>query len=305
LPAVSILIVNWNDRDHLAACLASLADVPCDIVVVDNGSADGSAAMVSRQFPRVTLIALPDNAGFARGVNLAAMQARGQYLLVLNSDTEAVGRAVLDLADFLAVHQEAAVAAGQLVGADGEPQRGWNVRRLPSLPSFAVDLLLLHKLWPGNPVSRRHQALDVGYVEPAEVEQPAGACMMVRRDVFERLQGFDERFWPAWFEDVDFCRRVRAIGGRLYFVPAAVFRHHGGVSREHLSLSGFSRIWYRNLQRYVVKHHGRWGLLVIKPLVVVGMLLRAALRLTAGDPAGARAYLSVIADTISYQQRPR
>jgi GT2 family glycosyltransferase len=264
-----------------------------------NGSDAGSPELVARQFPECRLVRETTNLGFAGGVNAAARRATGDFLLLLNSDVEATLGSVDQLAAFLDARPDCAAAAGLLVDDSGRAQHGWNVRRLPTPVSLATNLLLVDRVWPGNPVRRRALALDIDTSAPLRIEQPAAACLMLRRSVFERVGGMDEAFYPAWFEDVDLCRRLYEEGAQVWLVPAAVFRHRGGVARERLGKRGFAAAWYRNLERYVAKHHGFTALAVVKVLVVVGMILRRGVGLLTGQREAVRAHAGVLRGTMT------
>jgi len=298
MATVSVIIVNWNAAQLLDACLSSLRGEAAEVVVVDNASADGSADMVVQNHPDVRVLRQARNTGFAGGVNAGAEAATGGHLLFLNPDAEAAPGAVSRLSRFLDEHPDAAAVAGRLVDADGQPQHGWNVRRLPTLSNLVSELLLVDRIWPLNPWRRRWLSLDVDAAVHAEVEQPAAACLMVRRTAFERVGGFDDRYFPAWFEDVDFCRRLRSAGGRIWYCPDAVFRHRGGVARDRLGRTAFAQAWHRNLERFVRAHHGGGALLLVKGATVVGMTLRIAACIVSGDGEGARAYSAVIRGTL-------
>jgi N-acetylglucosaminyl-diphospho-decaprenol L-rhamnosyltransferase len=299
LAAVSVLIVSWNSRAVLPRCLDSLQREPVETIVVDNASDDGSAEYVAQAWPAARLVAWPSNLGFAGGVNLAASQATGEFLLLLNPDATTTPGAIPRLVRFLEDHPEAGAAAGQLVDFVERPQRGWNVRRLPTLGSFAVDLLLLDKLWPGNPVSRRYLALDLDSSVPGPVEQPAAACLMLRRAAFDAVGGMDPGFYPAWFEDVDLCRRLLDAGWPIYFVPNAVFRHEGGVAARALGPEAFTVIWYRSMRRYVAKHLPGWRAVTVRALLVAGMLERMAVAAVRGRRPAFRAYARVLVETLT------
>jgi N-acetylglucosaminyl-diphospho-decaprenol L-rhamnosyltransferase len=295
---VSILIVNWNARDPLARCLRSLSifETPFQIVVLDNASSDGSADMVARDFPQVRLLRETENHGFAGGVNRTRRAATSDRLLLLNPDIEVPTAAAIDtLAQTLDSDSGIGAVGGRLVNPDGSPQHGFNIRRFPTIGSIAADLLLLDHLWPNNPATRHYAARDLADHQPADVDQPAAACLMVRASLFDALGGLDEQFHPAWFEDVDFCRRIRAAGFRIRYEPRATFVHHGGIAMRALGLGAFSKIWYRNLKRYVEKHHGRGARVLVQALIAVGMLLRIGISLVRGDREAARAYWSVLA----------
>lgn len=274
---VSVLIVSWNARDWLARCLASLAGTPHQVVVVDNASADGSAE-AARRVPGVEVVESARNLGFAGGVNLARRHARAPLLLLLNPDTEVTPGAIERLVDALEAAPDIGAVAGRLVNADGSSQEGFNVRRLPTIGSLTFDLLFVDHLWPGNPVTSRYYARDLDPDSPADVEQPAAACLLVRADVFDRLGGLDERFYPAWFEDVDFCQRLRAASYRIRYEPAAVFLHRGGVAKATLGDRAFSATFHANMVRYVARHHGRVASLWIRAAAAAGRLPRALAR---------------------------
>ena len=211
-PSVSVLVVSWQSAAWLERCLTAIDPGEAEIIVADNASTDGSAARARTVAPHATVIALERNLGFAGGVNAARAAARTPRLLLLNPDAAPTPGAIARLADALDQAPDIGAVSGRLVDADGTPQHGFNVRRLPTLASLAADLLLIDHLWPDNPASVRYYARDLDPDAPADVEQPAAACLMIRADVFDRLGGFDEAFWPAWWEDVDFCRRL--AGGR-------------------------------------------------------------------------------------------
>ena len=275
---VSVLIVSWHSREPLARALAALSAAPpacpTEIIVIDNASQDGTAEMIARDFPSVRCIASSRNLGFAGGVNAGRRHATGQYLLLLNPDAEPRAGALERLVSTLEHDRALGAAAGRLVDADGRTQVGFNVRRLPTLPSLLCDLLFVARLWPGNPASSRYVARDLDQDAPADVEQPAAAALMVRADVFDQLGGFDEVFHPAWWEDVDFCRRLLATGRRIRYDPSAIFVHQGGHSLAYLTRAEFLRVYYANLVRYVRKHHGAAAGALIRTLAPIGAGLR-------------------------------
>ena len=218
---VSLLIVSWNSRSRLQRCLGSLPRTNVEIIVTDNASGDGSADMVAAEYPEITLIRETENRGFAAAINLAVQRATSPLVLLPNADVEIFPDAIDSLSSFLDTNPAYGAAGGRLVDADGQFQRGFSVRRFPTMASFAVDLLLLDTVWPNNPVSRRYHAADLDDRVTQPVDQPAAACLMVRRAALEQLGGLDERFYPAWFEDVDLCRRLKAAGWEIAFVAEA------------------------------------------------------------------------------------
>jgi GT2 family glycosyltransferase len=119
---------------------------------------------------------------------------------------------------------------------------------------LAFEVLAINRIWPGNPVNRWYRCLDVDPLQPQVVEQPAGACFLFRRVDWERLGGFDEGFYPVWFEDVDFCKRLSLAGGTIWFCPSVRALHFGGHSVQKIELGCRQRVWYGSLLRYAAKH---------------------------------------------------
>ena len=156
----------------------------------------------------------------------------------------------------------------------GTAQTGFMVRRLPTPGALILEILLLNRIIPGNRVNRQYRALDLDYSMTFAVEQPAGAFLMVRREVWEKLGGFDEGFYPIWFEDVDFCRRAITSGYRLYYSPHAVAKHSGGHSIPRLTLQKRVFYWYRSLLKYSAKHFRPIAFRGISLAVIVGSILR-------------------------------
>ena len=168
-------------------------------------------------------------------------------------------------------------ACGKLVDAAGCPQAGFAVRSLPSPPALICEALLLNRLWRRNPINWHYRCLGFDFSAPAEVEQPAGAFLMIRRDVWADLGGFDEQFYPLWFEDVDFCWRARERGYRMRYTPQAVAKHTGGHSLEKISLENRQLYWYRGLLRFAAKHYRSGTYRMVCLAVFLGSILRGFL----------------------------
>jgi N-acetylglucosaminyl-diphospho-decaprenol L-rhamnosyltransferase len=315
--SVSIIIVSYNTREPLEHCLSSItrSDPAVETIVVDNGSTDGSAELVRTRFPGVRLVAGEGNLGFAGGCNTGANASSGNYLLFLNSDCRVMPGSVEGLTLALDQNPRAGAVAGRLVDPAGETQEGFNIRMLPTTWSIAADLLLLHRWLPSNRLSAGYRMAGFDHTDSVEVEQPAGACLMIRRELFAALGGFDEAFHPAWFEDVDLCRRLKDNGDKIFFVPSALFEHLGGATMRRLDFRRFTRMYYRNQSVYLKKHFGFWTGHFLREMTVAGMLLRSLLVLItpfrfrgpvgdAGRMEAAKAFLSVIPPAI-FGWRPR
>ena len=289
----STLVVSWNNRPFLGRCLESLPK-GSEIIVVDNASTDGSPDFIAETFPDVRLIRLDRNIGFGAAINRAAAEATGTYLLLLNPDAEATPKSVDRLMEFLDEHITCGAAGGRLLSMTEQWQRDVNLRGLPTFGTVAADLLLFKYVWPSNPLTRKAEAAHVTETSAQAVEQPAAVCLMVRRRTFDEVGGIDERFFPAWFEDVDLCRRILEAGWTIFFVPRSNFRHVGGSSVGTLSVSRTKRLYYQNLERYMAKHHGLMGRALTRSLIVTGMGLRASASALIGNGEGVRTYGSVM-----------
>ena len=274
-PDCSVVIVNYHSEALLRACLESLpssADpLSLEVIVVDN-SGTARASGVLDAWPDVRLIEAGGNVGFAHACNLGMANARGRHLLLLNPDTVAHPGAVATLSRHLDASPEAGVVAARLLNPDGTLQ--YSCRRFPRpLSIFFGRYSLLTRLFPGNPVSSDYLYLDWDHVQVRPVDWASGACLMVRRDVFERVGGLDEGYF-LFVEDMDWCRRIRDAGHEVVYVPEAEVTHRIGASR------GPVPAWvtwerHRSMLRYIRKHFG-WP----RPLVAMaafGLALRGAL----------------------------
>ncbi len=276
MPRCTAIIVTYNSAAHIEACVHALASQNCEIVVVDNASQDGTVARVqalARQIP-LQFITVSRNIGFGGGVNHGAHSASGDVLLVLNPDAIAEPGAVDALLECMA-RTGAAAAGAALKDGDGEPARGFAFRRLPTLTSLIFETMLINQCWAANPVNRRYRCLDANYSEEQEIDQPAGACLAVTQKTWEAMSGMDTQFFPVWFEDVDFCARLRESGRKIIYCPAARFQHSGAHSVGRLEFGDRQMFWYSNMLRYTLKHFAAWQVLVLRIGIVVGMGLRA------------------------------
>jgi GT2 family glycosyltransferase len=256
-----IVVVTYNSADVIEECLNACRRIPsASIVVVDNASTDGTRERV-RDIPGVELIANAVNLGFGAAVNQGISKLQTEAVLILNPD--AVPIQGIDALERCVLATDVGAAAGRLTSADGSNQEGFNVRGFPTAWTLAFEALGLNRLWPRNPVNRRYRPPTP--LEEADVEQPAGAFLMIRRSAWQRLHGFDESFFPIWFEDVDFCKRLKASGFRILYTPKAIARHQGGHSAIRLPWQERQLFWYGSLLRYASKH------LSIAPRRAVGL----------------------------------
>lgn len=270
-PALAGLVAHWHNESELAELVSAWPTDPrFELVIVDNASDRGLARGSAR------LLSPGRNLGFAGAINLALAESRAPLVLLLNPDAAPEAGALDSLLEGFAAQPEAAGLAPALVGPDGRAQHDWQLRSLPT-PLGIVGALLLPER------TRRDGEPRQG----ALVEQPAAAALALRRDVLIGLGGLDESFYPAWFEDVDLAYRLRAAGHAIVYWPAARFRHGRGASLPKLGYGTFLWAYYRNMLRYLRKHHGAWWAAVGRCLLPAGLALRT-LALAFGKPERAR-----------------
>jgi N-acetylglucosaminyl-diphospho-decaprenol L-rhamnosyltransferase len=272
---IGVVVVTWNSAASIETCLSSCGDLPA--IVVDNASDDDTVRRV-RTRPGVCLITNPQNVGFAAAANQGIAACAADYVLLLNPDARLTG-SVQPLAA-ACDDPSVAIAAGQLQNPEGAAQCGFAIRRLPTPGSLACEVLGVNRLFPRNPINRRYRCLDVDFSVRCDVEQPAGAFLMFRRELWQRLDGFDEQFRPVWFEDVDFCKRALALPCgdrqmRIRYLPEVTARHQGGASIARLEWSRRELFWYGSLLKYAAKHFSVREFRGVCAAVVLGSALRA------------------------------
>jgi N-acetylglucosaminyl-diphospho-decaprenol L-rhamnosyltransferase len=294
-PLLTGVVVHWRNEDLLAGLVAAWPRDPrFELLVVDNGS--------SAPLPDGVRVLRPGrNLGFAGGANAGVAEAKGEILLILNPDAVPEEGALDRLLEGFAAHPEAAGLAPRLAGPSGKPQAGWQLRRLPSAWQCLLHTLPL----PSLPARRPEPAAG------APVEQPAAAALALRREALARVGGFDAGFHPAWFEDVDLARRFQQAGLPILYWPAARFRHRLGSTVPRLGYGPFLYIYYRNLGRYLAKHHGLAWAAAARAALVPGVALRLLLlplrrpRRAASRREALRGLLAVLAGALSGWRRPR
>ncbi len=271
---VSIIIVNWNTRVLLDRCLrsieAGLDGLAAQVLVVDNGSADGSAELVATEFAQVELLRNPENVGFARANNQAYGRVQGRYVLLLNPDTELRSGAVKQMVRFLDADPRRAGATAVLRNPDGTLQRYH--KRLPRWASVLWSETVLRNALPNNQWVREFYMLDEPFDVVTEIEQPPAACLMLRRSVVDPEALFDERF-PIFYNDVDLCRRLRDAGHRLFLLPEAEVMHHGGAGGVGTLPDQGVADSLIGLIRYYRKHEGLFSAVVLWLILTINSLL--------------------------------
>lgn len=291
-PSISAVIVSYNTRDLLMKCIDSVKSSwdtgPVEIFVVDNGSADGSGQEVEKRFPNVKLIKNPSNAGFAAANNLALKQATGKHIVLLNSDAELRKDSLALMQKFLKETPDAGAVGPRLVYDDGTVQP--SADSFPNLMTEFLHLFRLKYLIPGEDM-RRRLAPAISRVSgktvstyfqtysdemtPTVVDCVSGACLMVKKQVIDRVGPLDEKFF-MYMEDMDWCLRIRKAGYNVYYMREVEVVHHVGMSgREAVSASDRTFVeGYKSRLYYYRKHRGILARFALRWMTVAAFLLR-------------------------------
>ena len=311
---VSIVIVNWNTRELLRACLSSIprtihggngpdaAFHQIEVIVVDNGSHDGSVEMVAREFPYVQLLINERNVGFAAANNLALRTAHGRYLLLLNSDTVVRPSAIEAMVAHMDAHLELGAVGPRLLNADGSLQL--SAHDFPRLDHDAVMLLEV-KHWPliGNVVRRVAQrTYGPQHEQTRTVDWVSGACLMLRREALRQVGVLDEAYF-FFFEESDLCYRLSERRWRTAFLADAEVIHMGGQSRDRAPAA--SLVWYyRGLLRYYRLHSSQRRYALVRIGVLIGTFGHIMWRLPGRRRRLAqRSFLAAYARILSYAMK--
>ncbi len=294
-PDFSVIVVSWNVRDLLRECLTSVVNEQAatsseqpeataaqpsrtrgaptaEIIVVDNASADDTAAMVQAEFPQVHLIVNAHNAGFAAANNQAIAQARGRFLFLLNPDAYLRPGALAGLARFLTARPEAAVVGPNVLNADGT----WQAAsfRFPTLWDLFCEAVFLSVLFPHSRLFARKEIGGFNRDCVREVDWVQGCALVIRREVWDAVGPFDEGYW-MYVEELDWCRRAKGLGYRVFFTPEAEVVHYGkrAVARARAAILPLG---FRSHFRYFRKFDGRGVELAVRLITLLQMGLRAA-----------------------------
>jgi GT2 family glycosyltransferase len=284
---LSIIIVNRNTRSLLAACLQSVRDdspAGIEIIVVDNGSTDGSVEMIESDFPEVILLRNTENRGFAEANNQALRIARGRYLMLLNSDTEVRPGALSRLTQVFEEDGSVGAVGPALRFPGGQRQRSAFSMKTPW--SLFCDMLGLGRLFPTSPMfANQHDRLDYG--RPTEVDWLIAAAFIIRREVMAVVGLLDEQF-RIHCNDADWCYRIRKAGFSIRYEPGAEVLHHSSVTIRAERSPRLEKEMMENLFAYYRKHYGLVGLAWARFWMVIGYGTRSALsyfRKSSGDRA--------------------
>lgn len=257
---VSVIFVNWNSSGYLRECLASIAehthDVDYETVVVDNASPADDVDQLKADFPYIQLVKSQTNLGFSGANNVGFRQSSGKYVLFLNPDTKLVGPAICTMLDHMKKLSDAGIVGSKLLNSDLSVQTE-SVQRFPRILNQLLDAEYLRLRWPD---CRLWQigALFRDCQEPVRVEVIPGACMLLKRDVFEAAGLFTEDYF-MYAEDIDLNYKVARLGLASYYIGTATIIHHGGTSSRQQKVSQWSTAMkFRAMVRFFRIRRGRW-----------------------------------------------
>lgn len=275
---VSIIIVNWKSAQFVHECVQSLyqftAGLSYEIIVIDNASFDECERMLREHYPEVIYIQSHTNVGFARANNRASLAARGANLLFLNPDTKVEGPAIMRMHEALSQLPQAGIIGARLLNGDGSLQTSC-IQAFPTVWNQMLDSALLRTTWPGldlwgmAPLWNRQ-------TQPQEVDVISGACLMVRKTVFEQIGRFSEEY-AMYAEDADLCLKSQRAGWKNYYVPQAVVVHFGGNSSQQAG-STFSAVMMReSIWQFISKHRGAFSGGLYRGAMIFSAFCRLAL----------------------------
>lgn len=269
---VSVIIVNWNTRDLVLRLLGRLQDDDCvltrqlQMIVVDNGSMDGSVEAIRFEYPQTTVLSQEQNRGYAGAINPGIAKAIQPLIFVLNSDLQTDCISIERVAQYAEEQQQAGIIGPQIQNDDGSHQSSsW---RDPSLLWIFLESLGLSRLRPLNLERYGGRPRRT----PAIVDCVCGCAMLIRRDVLMELGGFDEDFF-MYYEETDLCRRVRQSGRQVHHVPIGLFLHEGGGTSRAVRLRTFLD-YHRSHILYYTKYSGTTAAVAARVLLAVGMAIR-------------------------------
>ena len=262
---LSIIIPHRNRKALLEKCLASIpaaaTTLSYEVIVIDNGSKDGSREMIQRHFPDFSLLENEKNEGFSRATNQGLQVAQGNYLLCINNDTTLSPNSLKQLVSFMETHPEAGVSGGKIFNPDGSIQP--SARAFPRLENALFNRSsFLSQLFPKNRFSRRYLLSDWNHETVREVDWISGSFFLIRRALLEKIGLFDERFF-LYCEDVDYCLRAKEAGYHVFYVPEARMIHATRYSERT-----FDTLFHhhQSMHRFYKKHYSRhrlWDVVVL------------------------------------------
>lgn len=255
----SVIIVSYNSEDFIEKCLNSLLkniSDNCEVIVIDNNSTDQTVNKLKKFLPKITLIESNENLGFSKGNNLASKKAKGEYLFFLNPDTEMLEPVLNKLIDFSNSKEDIGIVAPKLVMPNGKSQE--SVRKLPTLWGAIKEYIF----------NIKHTFSQYAPKEeyPTQVETVYGAAFLIKRDLFNQIGGFDEKYF-LYYEDIDLCNKIQKLGKKIYYYPKAAIKHLVGATYSEVDRF---KLNYESLTKY----HGRFTAFLLQIIFQLYRVMR-------------------------------
>lgn len=263
-PDISVVIVNWNAKDFLRLCIdsikATFPPITYSIIVADNASTDGSPDMIAEEYPEVLLLRSQKNLGYTGASNLGMSRADSEYILLINPDLEFKPGAVAAMIDFMQKNEDVGMVGPKLLCEDGSLQ--YNGRKFPTFWREFLGVTRLYKFareYHDKKLSWGRSDFD----KTVETDEISGACMLTRKSVIDKVGMMDERFF-MYYEDVDWCLRVRKAGWRIFYIAEAVVVHFWMKSACQIGVVKSYAKLYRSQYLYWKKHHGMLPAVILR-----------------------------------------
>jgi len=275
---LSIVIVTWNNAKEIGPCLRSVFScaqgLECEVFVVDNGSSDGTRTAIEGAIKNAGNVNVKTtwndkNTGFAAAVNQGIEKSSGEYVLLLNPDTELTPGGLQKMIGYLRSHHEIGVAGGKILNTDGSLQS--SVRRFPTAWDQAVILFKMHNFFPKIVAKYFCEGFDHDLEQ--EVDQVRGAYFWISRKLIDKVGMLDAKNFFIWFEEVDYCRRAKDAGFKVMFVPSSVARHEGGASFNQEPSLQKQRWFNKSMRNYFRKYGTALDIIIVTLLSPVSLLL--------------------------------
>lgn len=267
-PKVSVVIVSYKVKDLLIACLHSIfkfsSNDDIEVIVVDNASNDQTVNAVQSLFPQVTVISNAENKGFPAANNQGFKIAKGEYILMLNPDTELIENSIEKLITYLEGNESVLLVAPKLINSDRSHQ--YSCWKFPTVWSILLDIVYLNKIFSS------HYYKNTGFDFTFEVDSVSGAAMLFRRSTIDKLNGLNEYLF--WIEDIDLCYRIKALGGKVvYFSDTTIVHHIGQSAKKNYNISISNQVI--NKVKFFKVHEKYFQMIVVQLISLLNVILRA------------------------------
>ncbi len=271
---LTIVIVAWNVRELVRECLESIRKYQdndnFEIIYVDNASSDGTVAMIKEHFPGVRILENSENLGFTKANNQAIAVCKGKYILLLNSDTLVLDDALDVMVNFLEQNPDVGVCGAKLLNADKSLQISYG--DFPTMITTLASTVPFSKILPKSVRKKSLARLPEETVVPTEVDYVSGACLMVRREVLEEVGLMDEQF-VEYFNETDWCLRIKNKGWKICYIPDAQIIHYGGHTMKK-DPDRFTKESYKSMYKFFRKHYGNASPVILRILLLEDLSLR-------------------------------